>query len=166
MSASSGLLHEVNRQNFSWAPGEGLLAILDSWATPIAAHGRDVMGLIDALIGNANKADAVDVQAELSSVLAPGEVVHHAYRLIRDLLVFTGYRLLLVDKQGITGKKVEYHSIPYRAITHYSVETAGTLDIDAELKIWISGSALPIAKTFSDKIDIKEIQMVLATHIR
>lgn len=44
----------------------------------------------------------------------------------------------------MTGKKVEYHSLPYRSITHFAVETAGTFDLDAELKIWLSGLLIPI----------------------
>jgi hypothetical protein len=63
--------------------------------------------------------------------------VHTAYLLIRDTILFTDRRLILIDKQGITGKKTEYHSIPYRSITHFAVETAGTFDLDAELKIWV-----------------------------
>jgi len=55
--------------------------------------------------------------------------------LIRALFVFTNKRLILVDKQGLTGNKVEYHSLPYRIITHFSVETAGHFDLDAELKV-------------------------------
>lgn len=66
-------------------------------------------------------------------MLAPSEKVEHAYKLIRDLIVFTDKRLLLIDKQGMTGKKVEYHSIPYKSVVHLSIETAGTFDLDAEL---------------------------------
>lgn len=72
---------------------------------------------------------------------------------------------MLVDKQGLTGKKVEYHSIPYSKVTHFSVETAGHLDLDAELKIWISGSPTPLQKTFNRKLDIYEVQRVLAQHV-
>jgi len=39
-----------------------------------------------------------------------GEQVHAAYQLVRDALVFTDRRLILVDKQGMTGRKVEYHT--------------------------------------------------------
>ena len=49
-------------------------------------------------------------------MLAPGERVKRAYQLIRDQFVFTDKRLILVDRQGMTGK-VEYRSLPYRAIT-------------------------------------------------
>ena len=34
---------------------------------------------------------------------------------------------------------MQYHSVPYKSITHFSVETAGAFDLDAELTIWISG---------------------------
>lgn len=98
-------------------------------------------------------------------MLATGEVVEHAYKLIRDLLVFTNKRLVLVDKQGLTGSKVEYHSIPYKNVTHFSVETAGTFDLDAELKIWISGTATPTQKTFNKKLSIYEVQSVLAGYV-
>ena len=83
---------------------------------------------------------------------------------MRDLIVFTDKRLLLVDKQGITGKKIEYHSVPYKAISHFSIETAGRFDLDAELKIWISGAATPtISKQFRKDDSIYDVQRVLAT---
>jgi hypothetical protein len=123
------------------------------------------MGLLDAMLGNSSKIDAAKVQAEFSKILAPGERVEHAYQLIRDYFVFTDRRFVLVDKQGVTGSKVEYHSIPYRSITHFSIETAGTFDLDAELKIWISGSAAPLQKRFNKKLSIYEVQSVLASYV-
>ena len=120
------------------------------------------MGMLDALMGNASKIDAAKVQGEFDKVLAPGERVEHAYQLFRDYFVFTSKRLVLVDKQGLTGSKVEYHSIPYKSITHFSVETAGTFDLDAELKIWLSGTSTPIQKRFNKQLSIYEVQAVLA----
>lgn len=123
------------------------------------------MGFLDGMLGNASKIDAAKIQQEFSQVLAPGEQVEHAYQLIRDYFVFTNKRLVLVDKQGLTGSKVEYHSIPYKSITHFSVETAGHFDLDAELKIWISGNATPIQKQFNKRLSIYEVQSVLATYV-
>lgn len=123
------------------------------------------MGFIDGMLGNASKIDAAKIQQEFSQVLAPGEQVEQAYQLIRDYFVFTNKRLVLVDKQGLTGSKVEYHSIPYKSITHFSVETAGHFDLDAELKIWISGTAAPIQKQFNKKLSIYEVQSVLAGYV-
>jgi len=123
------------------------------------------MGLLDGVMGNASKIDNSKIQQEFSQILAPGERVEHAYQLIRDYFVFTDKRFVLVDKQGITGSKTEYHSIPYRSITHFSIETAGTFDLDAELKIWISSTAEPIKKQFNRRLSIYEVQSVLASYV-
>lgn len=79
--------------------------------------------------------------------------------------MFSDKRLLLIDKQGVTGKKVEYHSIPYRSIVHFSIETAGTFELDAELKIWLSGSVAPIQKKFNKSLNIYKVQSVLAEYV-
>ncbi|OFC68814.1 PH domain-containing protein [Alteromonas confluentis] len=97
------------------------------------------MGLFDALLGNASETDPQAVGEELSPVLGDNETVVSAYKLVRDLIVFTSGRLILIDKQGLTGRKVNYHSIPYKSITQFVVETAGHFDTDSELKIWVSG---------------------------
>lgn len=123
------------------------------------------MGIFDAVMGNASKIDATKVQGEFDRVLAPGERVEHAYQLFRDYFIFTDKRLVLVDKQGVTGSKVEYHSLPYKSITHFSIETAGTFDLDAELKIWISSTAEPFKKQFNKRLSIYEVQAVLASYV-
>jgi hypothetical protein len=123
------------------------------------------MGLIGGLLGHASEVDPQKIQEEFAPILAQGERVEKVYQLIRDLFVFTDKRLVLVDKQGITGSKVEYHSLPYRQITHFSIETAGHFDLDAELKIWVSGSPVPIEKHFNKKLNIYELQSVLATYV-
>jgi hypothetical protein len=123
------------------------------------------VGLFDGMIGNASEVNAGEVQREFAKIFASGEKVDKAYKLIRDMFIFTNKRLVLVDKQGLTGKKVEYHSIPYKSITHFSIETAGNFDLDAELKIWISGNALPLQKQFNKNLNIYELQSVLAEYV-
>ncbi|MFD2045304.1 PH domain-containing protein [Ornithinibacillus salinisoli] len=123
------------------------------------------MGLFDGMMGNASEVDTKTAEKELKELLSNSENVEHAYKLIRDLFVFTNKRLILVDKQGVTGKKVEYHSIPYKNITHFSIETAGTFDLDAELKIWVSGNSTPIEKTFNKQLNIYKVQSVLADYV-
>ncbi|WP_424212666.1 PH domain-containing protein [Streptomyces sp. BI20] len=117
------------------------------------------------LFGNAHTVNPASAQSDYARLLGHGEQVHAAYLLIRDTILFTDRRLILVDKQGITGKKTEYHSIPYRSITHFSVETAGHFDLDAELKIWISGTPNPIEKTFTKGVDIYEVQGILTQFV-
>ncbi|AJD27291.1 PH domain-containing protein [Clostridium botulinum] len=123
------------------------------------------MGLFNGLMGNASEVNIMEVEKEYSNVLAENERVEKAYKLIRDMFIFTNKRLILVDKQGMTARKIEYHSIPYKAITHFGIETAGNFDLDAELKIWISGTQLPIEKQFNKSLNIYELQSVLANYV-
>ncbi|MBM7703679.1 PH domain-containing protein [Metabacillus iocasae] len=123
------------------------------------------MSILDGLLGNASEVDLQAVEQELELIFVQNEKMEKAYKIIRDLVVFTNKRLILVDKQGVTGKKVEYHSIPYNSVTHFSVETAGRFDLDAELKIWISGASIPISKEFKKDKNIFDVQRTLATYV-
>ena len=123
------------------------------------------MGLLSALLGHASQADVEDVERDLEAILADDEKVERAFRLVRDLLIFTNRRFILVDRQGVTGRKTSYDSIPYRAITHFAVETAGHFDMESELKIWISGTAQPIQRTFTRGQSILEVQKALASYV-
>ena len=123
------------------------------------------MGLLSRLLGHASEADIEAVEETLEHALADDETVEKAFQLVRDLIIFTNRRMILVDRQGMTGRKTEYHSVPYRGITHFSVESAGTFDLEAELKIWISSTPDPIQKTFKRGQTIFEVQKALATFV-
>ncbi|MBC6988076.1 MULTISPECIES: PH domain-containing protein [Hymenobacter] len=122
------------------------------------------MGLLDGLLGNASESDAQSIQQELAQLLSSGEQVQKAYAIIRDLIIFTNKRLILADKQGVTGKKVEYLSVPYRSIERFSMETTGHFDIESELKIWIRGQAEPLSKTFRDDKSIHDVYRALGEY--
>lgn len=122
------------------------------------------MGLFSGIVGNATEVDLNKVKEEYGKLLGSAEQIEKAFKLVRDMILFTNKRLIMIDKQGMTGKKIEYHSIPYRAITNYKVETAGHFDLDAELKIYISGMSMPIEKTFSSSCNIYEVQALLAEY--
>lgn len=121
--------------------------------------------MLQGLFGNASEVNAQELKKDLDAVLMDGEQVVKAFKILRDLFVFTNARLILIDKQGLTGKKAEYHSIPYKSISHFSVETAGTFDMDAELKIYISGNPAPIQREFKRGTDIIGVQKILAQYI-
>jgi hypothetical protein len=123
------------------------------------------MGLFNAILGNASEVDIEKIKGEFQAILVPGENVEKAYKVIRDMFVFTNKRLILVDKQGITGSKADYLSIPYASIIKFSKESAGLLDLDAELKIWVKGESLPIKKQFGKDNNINEVYQILSQHI-
>lgn len=120
------------------------------------------MGLLGGILGNASEISRDSVIKDFGKLIGNGENIEKAYKLIRDTIIFTDRRLIMVDVQGATGKKVEYHSVPYKSITHFSVESSGHFDLDSELKIWISGTVQPIQKQFTKGVDIYEIQAILA----
>ena len=97
-------------------------------------------------------------------LLAPGEQVQEVFRLPRTTFIFTGRRLILVE-EALTGRKVEYQSLPDRSITHFSVDASASFAADADLKIWLAGRAAPIEKGFGANVDIYAVQAVLAQHL-
>jgi Bacterial PH domain len=124
------------------------------------------MGFFSGLIGNAATVSQEQLTKDYGKLLLDSERVELGLKLIRDTFIFTNKRLILIDKQGLTGSKTEYRSISYKSISRFSVETAGTFELDAELKIWISGEELPsIKKQFSKSVDVYEVQKVLAHYV-
>ncbi|TMP10875.1 helicase [Pseudoalteromonas sp. S3178] len=122
------------------------------------------MGLLSGLMGNASEIDDSDLEKLLANTLIDGEQVEKAYKVIRDLFIFTNKRLILVDKQGMTGSKMEMVSIAYSKITKFSKESAGHFDLDAELKIWIGSDPTPISKEFKSGDNINEVYRVISQH--
>jgi len=124
------------------------------------------MGLFNKILGNASEVSAEKLNEKYARLLAEGERVELGFKLIRDTFIFTNKRLILVDVQGLTGSKTEYLSLPYKSISRISLETAGTFDLDAELKIWISSEDTPsVSKKFNKKVDVYEVQKYLIQKI-
>jgi len=123
------------------------------------------MGILSGLMGNASEIDLEELAEELEPIIAPNEQIVMGYKVIRDMFVFTDKRLILIDKQGLTGKKTEYLSIPFKSISRFSVETAGRFDLDAELKLWIGSDTTPMVKELKSGTDVVGIQKALAQFI-
>lgn len=124
------------------------------------------MGIFSALLGNAGAVDQEKLIKDYQKLLIDGEQIELGFKLIRDTFIFTNKRLILVEKQGITGSKIEYKSIIYKSISRFSVETAGTFDLEAELKIWVSSETNPsIIKQFNKSVNVYDVQNVLAHHV-
>ncbi len=124
------------------------------------------MGFFSALIGNAGEVDVNKLRNDYGRLLTDNEEIQLGFKLIRDLFIFTDKRLILIDKQGLTGNKIEYKTIAYKSISRFSVETAGMFDLDAELKIWIAGEPEPsIKKQFNRSVDVYEVYKVLSTFV-
>ncbi|CAN1563428.1 PH-like_bacteria domain containing protein [Flavobacteriaceae bacterium] len=123
------------------------------------------MGLFNAILGNASEVNIENLSKEFEPLLITGETIEKGYKVIKDMFVFTNKRLILVEKQ-LVGSKVDYLSIPYSSIKKFSKESAGILDMDAELKIWLTGEVAPISKQFGKGgNNINEVYQILSQHL-
>lgn len=105
-----------------------------------------------------------DGERTVKDIIIEGEKVISSFVSMRDSLVFTNKRIISVNVQGITGKKIDYTSIPYSKIQVFSIETAGTFDLDAELDVTISGLGT-IRFELMGQTNIKELGQVIAGYI-
>jgi hypothetical protein len=123
------------------------------------------MGLFNAILGNASEVNTENLSKEFEPLMIEGETIERGYKVIKDMFVFTNKRLILVEKQ-LVGSKVDYLSIPYSSIKKFSKESAGILDMDAELKIWLTNEDVPISKQFGKGgNNINEVYQILSQHI-
>lgn len=93
------------------------------------------MGLYDKLAGKAT------VGADLSFVtefLSEGEEVIQSFEFIRDSIVLTNLGIYNIDVQGLSGKKVEVKFFPKDTVKTISYETAGSFDLDVDIKIGVA----------------------------
>ncbi len=100
----------------------------------------------------------------ISQFLLEEETVFSVFKTVRDQLVFTSKRIIAANVQGLTGKKVDYTSIPYSKIQTFSVETSGTLDRDCELEIYIS-SVGKIRFEIRGNFDIVTFNKVISKYV-
>ena len=122
--------------------------------------------MLGRLLGNAGAVSGEGIQRDFGRLFAEDEQVYAGFKVIRDTWIFTDRRLILVDVQGMTGRKKEYLSIPYNKITMYSVETTGAFDLDAELKLWIGSNPQPIEKKFNKSVDVYAVQGLLTQLVK
>ena len=81
----------------------------------------------------------IEIPQSLMAFVSRNERALFAVKTVRDAALFTDKKVLICDKQGITGKKTEYYAIPYNKIVTYAIETAGHFDIDSEIKLFLTG---------------------------
>lgn len=104
------------------------------------------------------------IREEVRMFLVEDEEIIQAFQSVRDQVIFTTKRVLVVNVQGLTGKKVAYVSYPYAKVQYYGVETAGMLDIDTELFLAFS-SGMRLQFDFKTQVDIKRICATLSHFI-
>lgn len=79
--------------------------------------------LVQGALGNYSEVSVRELIQEYGDFLLTDETISSGYKLVRDALIFTNYRMIFVDKQGATGKKTAYHTIlmnaPFASVQAY-----------------------------------------------
>jgi len=123
------------------------------------------MGLFSGEAKDAGSLETKKFHTAYGQLLVDGEIIEAGYIVLRDTFLFTNKRLILVDIQGVSGRQIEYLSIPYSKITKFSVQTGESFDLNAELKLWIGSDTIPLEKKFNKDLNIYDVQKVLASHV-
>ncbi|NFO30741.1 PH domain-containing protein [Clostridium botulinum] len=105
-----------------------------------------------------------DISKQIEPLLISGEIIINTYKTIRDYVVFTSKRVIAINVQGITGAKKDYTSLPYSKIQAYSIETAGTFDLDSELEMYFSGLG-KVKFDFKGSSDIIKIGQIISEFV-
>jgi len=109
-------------------------------------------------------ANPQDIAPAVAPLLIQGEQIVACFKAVRDFVVFTNKRMIAVNVQGMTGKKRDYTSLPYSKVQAFSIETAGTFDLDAELDLWFSGLG-KVRLEFKGNADIRQLGQMIATYV-
>lgn len=124
--------------------------------------GSGIIG--DSNTFNLKQIELSKVRKEVLDFLVGGEDMVQAFETIRDQVIFTTKRIIVVNVQGITGKKKSYISYPYSKVQYFGVESAGLLDIDSELILaFTDGSKLSF--DFRSNVDIIKISQCIAQFV-
>lgn len=120
--------------------------------------------LFDANTFNLKEIAQSDIRPEVKDFYVDGEMTVQAFQTIRDQVVFTNKRIMVVNVQGITGKKISYLSYPYSKVQYFGIETAGFLDIDSELILAFNNGA-HLQFDFRSHVDIKKICAYISSYV-
>lgn len=91
--------------------------------------------LANGLSGNLSKMDNDTIEEEYGQFLTRDEEILLGFKLVRDVIIVTDKRIIDLDKEGTTGKKMRVNYIDLSSVIHVSCETAGFGIDDSEINI-------------------------------
>ena len=89
----------------------------------------------------------------------------YSLRQIRDLIIVTNKRLIIVDKKGITGRKKRITSFLWNRIVMFDIENSPYLDFESEVVIQFQGVKKPLTFTIGKLTDVNEFAHTLFQQI-
>lgn len=116
------------------------------------------------LFGEASEVDPDEIDG-LRRFLLDGEELERCFVSITTLFVFTEERLLIISKEGFTGRSVDVHTVPYSSIRDYTAGTPGRFESESELRLWLRGMTSPMRYKISESLDVEGLYRVLSEYV-
>jgi len=91
--------------------------------------------LLGGLLGNYSEVSLPELKSQYGMYLMPQEEIQMGFKLVRDAFLITDDRLIMIDHQGVTGKKTRVASIHLSSIYEVTMETGGTGFDDCEVTL-------------------------------
>lgn len=85
------------------------------------------------LFNNYSQVAPEQAYEEYNIYLMKDEGIKQAFKLVRDVMLFTDKRIIFIDKTGVTGSKAKIQSINYFSIVEVELHTAGFRFDDSDL---------------------------------
>jgi hypothetical protein len=123
------------------------------------------MSFLQNILGNSTTATPEEYNPLVQNLLVENESVFTAFKTLRDFIIFTNERLILIDVQGITGKKKSFKSVSYSRISVFTKESAGTFDMDNEIDLYVKGYPAVIQLKFGKDSNIDSVYQLLSNYV-
>ncbi len=123
------------------------------------------MKLFSALIPAQDELSPTARQKELKAVLTPHEKVGKVYPFSPEVFIFTDKRLIIKMADTPVESAIPCHSIPYRSITHFSLDAPADSNTEMQLSIWLHGDPVPLQKTLESSPLIPDLHRTLADYV-
>jgi hypothetical protein len=141
--------------------------VIDCFISPedrarINKKGENIMAAVNQIM-TWTFYEETQIPKEMEDILIEGEKAEVAYKTVRDVAVVTNKRIIIADRQGLTGKKVEINTIPFKSIIMYSSENGGMLDFNAELELWTKAGNFKL--NLNKKVDIRKLDRIIGRYI-
>ncbi len=107
-----------------------------------------------------------EMRQDITRLMINGEQPVMAFKTVRDQLVFTNKRIIAIDVQGLTGKRVSFSSMPYSKVQFFSVQTQGFMEMfpDSELSLSFT-NGFTATFEFKGNVDIAGIGRMISEYV-
>ena len=91
--------------------------------------------VLQGTLGHHSEKSPEELTKDYADFLFDGEKIMMGHQMVRDDLILTTLRIILVSSHGLTGNKASFKSIYLHSIVNIDIETAGMGSYDSELTI-------------------------------